>query len=484
MIAAWLFKNVNRRQVILKNTFWLTAAVGLSGLGDFLLTVYVIRKFGPVRYGTYGYALSFVSLFSSLFDFGLATAATREFAADSTRERHFGNLITLKLLIGAVGIAAVWIGGFLITVDPFTRWMILVLSFYIALVEMANVFYALFRARQKMEIEAGCRFFYIACLAAFVLGFTSLRPSVLSVAAAYLGAVTLTVGAATGFVLRIGGLGREFRLSVNVPVWREFLGIGLYIALVRATGDVTVNIGSVLLGHLGRLADIGWYNAAAKIYGLMLFPMSLVASAIFPALAEARASAPDRFVRYWRTWAQATLVLSVLLSVLVLGRAGDIVELLYHGNFQPAVRALQILVVAGQLVYLQNIYYHALLVANRQRDIFFAGVVAAAANVSLNVILVPHFGLYGVATGMVVTQLLLFAQYLMLTWRHAILKPVFPELWWSALACIISGATLYAFLTVMPHGRIGFALAVPLGVLVYLVMMKGFMELWRRACPL
>ncbi|HLJ60094.1 MAG TPA: oligosaccharide flippase family protein [bacterium] len=479
MIASWLFRNVNHRQVILKNTFWLTLAVGVAGLGDFLVTIYVVRTFGAVRYGIYGYAFSFVSLFSALFDFGIATAVTREFAANRSRERAFGELLGLKLLIGGVGLMVVWAGGALITRDPVIRQMIVLLSLYIALVELVNFCYALFRARQQMEFEAVFRFVYTVCLVGLVLGLTSSRGSVLTLGVAYLGAIAVTAASAFIFVARSGKLPLSPRPRVQGEIWRAYLGIGLYIALGRASGDLNQNIGAVTLGYLGRLAEIGWYNAADKIYGLMLFPMGLIASAVFPALSEARQRAPERFVRYWITWGRVTITLSVLLACLVFMRSRDIIELLYRGSFLPAALALQILVVAALIGYVQVLYYHVLLIADRQRELFVAGVVATVVHVVLNFLLVPRYGLYGVALGTDASQLVLLVQCVVLTSRYAAVNPVSPELLQSLAVALVSAAATAAVVARVPQGRIGLMVALPIGAAVYFGMVRVSGEVWR-----
>jgi len=475
---SFLLRQSTRGQVIAKNTVWLGVTSGISGLGDFVLTVYVIRTFGASAYGVFGYAFSFVSLFGALFDVGLATAVTREVAADRARERDFGDLLVLKALISAVGIGIVWLAGLAVTADPLARRMIVLLACYAALMELASVFYALFRARQKMEVEAAFRLIYIGCLAALIVGLVSLHHSVLSVGVAYLGAIAVTVACAGAFLLRSGGLRLSWRPRLNVPVWRAYLAIGLYVAFLRVAGDLNTNIGPVTLGYLGRFAQIGWYNAADKIYGVLLFPMALVSAAIFPALAEAKRSSPDRFARLWTEWARVTIVLSVMLGVLVFVKAQDLIAILYPGNFGPAVLAVRILVVAAFITYLQSPYYNILLVADRQRPLFTAGAVATAAHVVLNFVLVPPFGLYGVALGTVLSQLLMFGQCVALTRRYAAVTPVYSEL---ARACVVAAASaivMAAALLAAPHGRMGLLVAVPFGVLAYVAVVAVFARAW------
>lgn len=462
----WL-RQTSRGQVIAKNTLWLGTASGLAGLGDFILTVYVIRKFGATTYGVFGYAFSFVSLFGALFDMGLALTITRQFAGDPARERHFGDLLTLKLVLGAAGITVVWLCGTLITHDPLARRMIFLLAIYVALLELANFFSALFRARQRMEVEAGFRVGYVVCLVVLVVGLTTLLPSIVSVAIGYIAAIAATVLAAALYVWRAGGDAGSLRPRVNLAAWRGYLAIGLFLALLRVAGDVNGNIGPVTLGYLGRLAQIGWYNAADKIYGVLLFPMALVSAAMFPALAELRRAAPERLPHYWKAWARGTVLLAVPLSCLIFVDARPIIELLYPAGFGPAVLTLRILVVAALITYLQSLYYNVLLVIDCERELFAAGFVSTAVHVALNFLLVPPLGLYGVALGTVGSQAVMCGLCIALIARGAPIKIVDRDLLETVAVAVGASLAMSAVLAAAPHGRVWLVAAALGGVLLY-----------------
>ena len=63
-ITGILLRNTSHGQTILKNTFWLSLGQGLSGILNFLLIIFIIRKLGATEYGKFAYSFSFVSLSS------------------------------------------------------------------------------------------------------------------------------------------------------------------------------------------------------------------------------------------------------------------------------------------------------------------------------------------------------------------------------------------------------------------------------------
>jgi len=237
-LTSFFFSNKSDKQVVLKNTFWLGMAQGVTGLLNFLLSVYVIRSFGASEYGKFAFALSFVFLFSTFFDFGLSTAVIREFARDKSEERHFSDIFTFKAIFGAFVVVCIGVLAFFITSDPLIRKMIFILCVHIFLFEALNFIYSLFRARQRMEIEAFFRFIYIFILGGAVLLVLFTTPTILNLSIAYMVATFFTLFFAVIVLFLKTDIGFIFKPSFNITVWRSFLAIGFYLALSKAgNGD-------------------------------------------------------------------------------------------------------------------------------------------------------------------------------------------------------------------------------------------------------
>lgn len=75
----------SQTRVLVKNTVWLAAGDGAIRLVKIALTVYAIRALGRLAYGQFAFA--FVSLFSTLFDFGLSRIMTRGFSNRQDEQR-------------------------------------------------------------------------------------------------------------------------------------------------------------------------------------------------------------------------------------------------------------------------------------------------------------------------------------------------------------------------------------------------------------
>lgn len=471
----FLFENREHKQIILKNTFWLSAAQGISGVINFFLMIYIIRIFGPTEYGKFAFAFAFVSLFSTLFDFGLSTTVTREFARDKDKVKHILDLLILKLIIGLGVLFVIFLGAFFITQDKLLAKIILILGFYIFAVEIINFFYAFFRSQQKMEIEAIFRIVQIAILSLMVLWIISARPSVLYLSYAYVGAASLVLLIIFGFsILKNNFTFLSLSLSFNKSIWKQFLIIGWYLALAKGVGDIIMNTDSVMLGYCGQVTEIGWYNAASKINGFVLFPMAMISSAIFPALIAILKESQERFMKYWEFWMKGTIFFSVLLIFIVLARADTIIEIAYSKDFLPSALVLKILVFMAASAYIHNIYFHTLLIFDRQRMIFYAMLISAALNVVLNLILIPRFSLYGAAAASVATHFTTLCLLSLLTSRYTLIKPFNRFSLFAISASVVSGLLMYFGVYLMDAVKINSFISISCGILIYLSLIVFF----------
>ena len=466
-LADFFYKNVNTRQTIFKNALWLALAQGLTGVIKFFLAVLVIREFGATEYGKFAFAFSFVSIFSSLFDFGLFAATTRELARNKAKERIFPSLLALRLCLGCLIVPIIFIASLFVTPDKLTQKIMLVMGFFIFTTELLNFFFALFRARQNMEVEATFRIANTFILAGAVLATLYLAPSILNLSFAYVGSNLVTLIIVFASLLFRDNKGFSFRPLFNLPVWKEFILVGAYLALARGVGDVTMYTDSVMLGYWNQITETGWYNAAIKVNGLILFPMAVISAAVFPALVSALSESREKFTKLWKLWNKVTVFLAVMLSSVVYVNADKIIEALYTPAFQPTGAALKILVFMAAIVYVHGMFYHVLLIFDKQKKIFFVVLIGAVVNVVLNLILIPKFSLYGAAIATVVTHLVILLQYGRLIPKETFIKPFNSEFLFILAISLISVVVMYMASSFLKYHIDNLFLSLLFGVVVF-----------------
>lgn len=471
MSLAGRFKHallVNRtwKQVVLKNMVWATLAEAIVRGLKLLVLPLVARAFGPAQFGQFAFAYSFASMFDVVFDSGLALTTTRELAAAGRNEELLPDILLMKWTLGAVGMGALGLGMVLITRDQATRISIVVLGIAFFVLEMVNLSFSVFRARQRMEYEFLVRIAQAVFLLSAVGVVAWRAPTVLNVSYAYLVSGLMTLGLA---VTIVPGLWRV-RRGVRGEVWVKLLRIALPLALAGGATTIYMNVDSVMLGAFGKITETGWYNLATRITGILLVPTGLLSVVIFPAFASTASDVGQIFRRRWDAWSAGMIGIGFYVAFAVLATSDRIVQVLFGSDFHPTSLVLKILVVTVLLIFLYTPSYQSMIVFDQQRLLFWTLLAAAVINVLLNLILIPSYGMYGSAWATVATHVVILCTLLVLAGRRTPLRPV-NAAWVSALVGSgIAGAL--AYLVMVAVGRMWW-LAVPLGGLVFAGVLMG-----------
>lgn len=390
---------------VARNGIWLGVGQGVTALLNFLLVTVVARSLGPTAYGSFAYALAFVMIFSTLFDFGVASAVNREFAKGARPSGQIWSLARLRLLIGALGVTIVAGAALLAVPAGASRNLILVLAAYLFALEIANLFYAYFRAHQRMDVETWLRLGHGGLLVASVLVAIATWGDVMAVAYAYVATTAVTATAAALLATRV----RDPHATASErdwTTWRAYLGIGFFLALAKAVGDITMFGDSVLLGWLRPSEDVGWYGAASRLNALVLLPMSLLTTAAFPGLVAMRArSDPARVSATVSLWARVSIHLAAAAVAIGGALAPAIVAQVFGEGYLPAAQALRWLLLSAALIYMHNILFHVLLLQDQQRMLPIAFVGAAVVSVAANLLLIPRLGIVGAAVASVAAHI-------------------------------------------------------------------------------
>lgn len=459
---------------LVKNSFWLTLAQGFNGLANFLIIIYLAKRFGPITYGRFSYAVAFVMLFATLFDMGLTTVITKKFAENVAHERDFLLLFFLKLGLGLISLLLINMIAYEMGKDFVMLKVISCLSVSQFCIQLLNLFYALFRSRQKMEHEAGIRFFYIFSLMLGLVLILRMHPTIFLVSLVY-AFVSLVVVGLTIFILRYLFIWDRTRL--NIALCKQYLSIGIYLALAQGVGDIMVNTDTFLLGYWNLLEKIGFYSAAIKINAMILFPMSIISTAIFPILIQALNVSQQKFQQYWKLWMQYTVLLGFLTVFLVIVYARDIILLIYTSEYLPAIRALRIVMVTAMIVYINNLYYHILVIKEQQRLILYAMIVGCVLNVVMNLFFIPKWGIEGSAIATAISQ---FA-YGIVCMLTVIRKNAFKTLHYAMLSrlcmAVISGICAWL---VIRNMTLSWPISCLCMILIYLIIHSMIITLQNR----
>jgi O-antigen/teichoic acid export membrane protein len=232
-----------------------------------------------------------------------------------------------------------------------------------------------------------------------------------------------TAAALVSFLLQVLLLRRitPFALAWDWPLLRRVFVGGFPFLIWVIFSEVYLRIGVVMLQYLTSDAVVGWYGAATRIYGTLLFVPNILTTAVFPAMmrmgGEAGATGDEAaFGRASERLMNLLLFVAIPISAGTIVVARPFVRLLYGDG--PCVQAgpsLEVLGVSILLVCVDMILGTALIARGREKVWARMAMVAAVFNPLMNLWAIPWAtrcwdnGSIGAAVATLLTEALMMA---------------------------------------------------------------------------
>lgn len=423
------------------NTF-AQAAARVITLGLTLVsTVLVTRHLGVEGYGDFTAVIVYVSLFSVLFDWGVATLLVRQLAQQKGGEAELvGKVLTLRLLLAfgvgalAAGLAPIFYAG---AEHDRLRLGIAVALPTILFSSVASTFGAVFQAQLKLEraalAEVGSQIVAVGLIAVLV---TADRPFEEIVAA-------VVAGAAVNALLMYLLVRSLVRISpqIDTQAWRRILVQAFPLGASLVLNAIYFRVDAFLLSLMRGPRDVGIYGLAWRFLEVLtVFPYFFVI-AVFPLLAaSAHAGDLGGLRQLSQRSFDALVVAAIPLTVGIVATAPELVRIVAGEEFEPAVGPLRLVMVGAAIAFVTTLLGYLIVALDRQLQALWLSVVALALNLGLNLLLIPEYGYWAAAAIATATDFTILVGLLWLMHRFAGFTPSLGV----TMRAAVGGALLFA----------------------------------------
>jgi len=262
------------------------------------------------------------------------------------------------------------------------------------------------------------------------------------------------------------------RLGMGRPQWKPrviwtLLHGGLGFLVLDLVVRLQPYIDATFLSKLARPEAMGWYGAASRIVGVLLFPATTLAFAIYPTISRLWAEDRASYAALVRLALRAVAMVGIFAATGTALFASIPVNLLYGAEwFGPAAATLRILAVYVVLVYASIVLGIAIAAAKRQLRYAVAQSLCVVVSLILDPVLIPRFerlagnGGLGVSASVVVAEVAMVAAGLILLPAGVVDRTLGTTLARSLAAALGMAAVGFAF-RALPF------LALPLSVAAY-----------------
>lgn len=366
-----------------------TVVARFLGLG---LAFVLSRYLGVAQYGLYSFLFAFLGFFSLLADLGIYQIVVREIGHGSnSASRLTGNAVTLRLALGVVAAGLVVPVGYVLGYRDTTLIPLAVAALALP-ISASTVYGAVLHARLRLEYATAIATGQSLLGVTLVVGAVWLHWGLVGIVAA----ASIVPGIVGGVSLAL--VARRFlkpSYVLDVKLWGWLVAESWPLAISSVFVTIYHRIDQVMLFQMLGAGAVGLYAVAVRLTEAMSFVANAFMSSVFPVLAA-------RFGTDGNSFARATQLSFKYLSIVVLPAAATVMLLrheliiaLFGRQYMGASTSLAVLVWSEVWVFLGVGYSQVLIAAGQQRILLICTGVAAAANVVLNLALIPGLGIVG-----------------------------------------------------------------------------------------
>lgn len=407
----------NLGRTIARNTAFVTLGRILLKVFGFLFGVFVVRQLGDDQYGRYSIVVAWVGLFSIFVELGITQYVTREMARSGGRVgTMFWNLFAVRLALAGVGLFLIPAGAALAGYDgDITLGVALYATTFIVAAIQAPLDAVLVAREAFGWLTAAAIVGQIAWLA-LGAGVMWLRPNFLWLIGVGLFAM-LPQLALSGWIVARHRL-IDWTIRIEPAAWPQLIRAGLPFGVISLALTIAFSIDTVMLSWFVSNAEVGWYNVA---YGLVRSFVSLLSGfsvAMVPTLARVFATDGAVVTRWHIRSVRMIALIAVPVAIGGMLVAGPLVRFLYTPDVYPAAGALAIIVWDVPLLMYAAFCGNVTTIIGEERAAARINVINALANVALNAICIPLYGMLGAALVTVATDVIASIQFTLLLNRR------------------------------------------------------------------
>jgi O-antigen/teichoic acid export membrane protein len=377
------------------------AQVGGQLIGLAML-VLVSRRIGPAYLGAYAFSYSVVAYVGVAATIGLPVLGMREVSQPaSDRRKVLIDTVTARVVLALI------LGGALIAMS---RWIapsaasrVLLPILAIKLLIDALTFDWYLQGASRHSAVAASRFVGQVAYAALLIpllagGLTGARHYVIA------NLVGLGVTGAIMFVLSVRDAGLPLGKAGVKPI-RQRVARSTPFLWWAALTQIYYSTDLILVSYLAGDRNAGLYAVASKLPLSVIGVAALWFSVAMPETARLHSEAKTEIIKR-QSRAAATVAIVAGLPFIVLGPlfATDIAKTLFGTKFVGAGPALAILSASVAISLLQIVVTSVVMGVGRERPYVRAMSLGAGANVGLNLVLIPLFGIVGAAVSTLVAE--------------------------------------------------------------------------------
>jgi O-antigen/teichoic acid export membrane protein len=297
----------------------------------------------------------------------------------------FGTTLALRLLLFILGALGMAVYVLLIGYNAQTVVVIWIIGACFLIGQVTSTCSAALKGLERMEFTSLGSIIFTSLLTFPRIGMLLLGYGVIPIAAIGILANLASLGIEYFFLQKL----TSFKLSVNWHLIRSVLTASLPYFLVTIGIVIYHQVDIVIISLLVNEQTIGWYAAADRLFGTLLFIPNVLGTALFPALTRAYADSQTASHELARKSMNLLFLVSAPIGLGMMAIADQVVVLLFGAEFANSGPVLAVRGMILILTYANMLLGFLLITMDRQKIWAVVLLLATLATIPLDLILVP-----------------------------------------------------------------------------------------------
>jgi len=395
----------NDHKVFLTNIFSLGTIQLVNYVLPLLTVPYLVRILKPDYFGLIAFATATISYFIMLTDYGFNLSATRQISIHRGNLKKVNEIFNATIFIQAVLLLISFFifSAIVFTFEKFSRnWELYYISFGMVVGHFLFPVW-LFQGLEKMK--------YITIINVTTkITFTLLIFLVVKQQKDYLLVQVLT---SLSFILSgiFSLLIAKFFFNISLFLPKKTIVLtqlkeGWFIFSSNLSISLFTTSTTFILGIFTNNASVGFYAAADKIINAIKGLNNPISQSIYPIVSKKIVENKIEGIALILKFAKIIISSNFLISILLFLFAKPIGDFILGVDYQISIDLLKIMAFLPLIIAISNLCaVQGLYNLGKAYLVSKYLIIISVSHLILMFLLIPHFGLYGAATGVVITEI-------------------------------------------------------------------------------
>ncbi|MFA5339468.1 MAG: flippase [Candidatus Omnitrophota bacterium] len=448
---------------IAKNSLAMMAAEIINKVLALILSIAIARWMGDVKFGQYAFIITLMMLFQIIADIGLDGLVTREVAKQKDRTlAYLSSALFLKFALSVIAGTLLICASCFINKPTDVFYGSCVAGITLIFTASANIFSAVLNAHERLDIKAHL----LVVSKVIVIFFSCLALYFNKNLILLIGAIAISelIRAISGWAV-CSKLYGKLLAKIDLSLCKKLFIKSIPFALIGMMGLIYFKIDTVMLSLMINDQVVGWYNAAYNLLSAIMFISVSYTLAIFPSLSRSAEFSEDIFAFSWERSIKYLVLIGIPISAGTMVLSERIIILFYSSGFKQSVIALQIIIWALPWIFINSINMYVLYAAGKQAQVAVVVGISMAANIILNLIVIPKASYIGASAVTVLSEIINAILFLWVINKYLSLRTgIFKMVYKPALASMAMAIVLYCF------RNSNLLLLITIGALIYITL--------------